>query len=375
MTSKPAAAIVPHASHLVKGIDICGNATNIYIIRSDLGCYMKCDSIHLDYPPSDTTTSTDKQKSDMTGEPQKYEIHPLHPSCTGGDHYMIGPDDNFYIIKGDHFICVSDLSLPMKIPIKVQSLSEHCRDGDNYLYYDGHFYIIKKDEYTLVSDLTGEKEEVGKILDNYQDGAYFFGAWEYIYIISQVPEWGVTFTITKSLRSSDSAQAYFVYPGVVNFLPGGLSVDIGITVPKWELVKSFTNSSNATLQWSENITVTKGYNKSHFQSIENNWSTSTTTSIGTTFEYGSLVTASLEMQFSLTESYGGAQVRTDQEDWNEAYETEEKLSTSIPPSESVYIWQFRLGLKGSKDVLFCRDLEMTDSHKPPTSMPLPIANV
>jgi len=361
MTSKRAAAIVPHASSLDKGIDICGNASNIYIIRSDLGCYMKCDSIHLDYAPSDTTNK------------QKYEIHPLHPSCAGGDHYVIGPKDHFYIIKGDHFIRVSDLSCPLNIPIEIQSLSKHCRNGANYLYYNEHFYIIKKGtgEYTRVSDLTGEEQEVGKILDDYRDGAYFFGAWEYIYIISQVSEWGVIFTITKSLRSSHSAQAYFVYPGVVNFLPGGLSVDFGITVPKWELVKSFTNSSNATLQWSENITVTKGYNKSHFQSIENNWSMSTSTSIGTKFESGSVVTASLEMQFSLTESYGGANVRTDQEDWNEAYETQEKLSTEIPPSESVYIWQFRVGLEGSKDVLFCRDLEMTNNPVPPKKIPLP----
>ena len=74
----------------------------MYIIRSDLGCYMKCNS-YLDDP--------------IGGKHgQEFEIYPLDPSCAFGDHYLYGPD-GFYIIKNNQFIIVNDLNAPTAIPM------------------------------------------------------------------------------------------------------------------------------------------------------------------------------------------------------------------------------------------------------------------
>ena len=97
--------------------------------------------------------------------------------------------------------------------------------------------------------------------------------------------------------------------------------------------------------------------------------------MGTKFEagIGFLGKASLETQFSLSASRGGKNIRSEQEDWNEEYTTEEKVEIAIPPGGTVYIWKFTLGLKGSGDVLFCRDLQLTNSATPPKDIPLPKA--
>ena len=54
------------------------------------------------------------------------------------------------------------------------------------------------------------------------------------------PNWGVIFTLTSDLSSS--GQDHFVYPDVINFLPGGISVTVGTAEPKWKLlIKSIQN--------------------------------------------------------------------------------------------------------------------------------------
>ena len=79
--------------------------------------------------------------------------------------------------------------------------------------------------------------------------------------------------------------------------------------------------------------------------------------MGTKFEAGLdfLGKASLETQFSLTGSAGGKNIRSEQEDWNEQYTTEEKVEIDVPPGGSVYIWQFTLGLKG---LVMCSSVEI-----------------
>ena len=352
------AAIVPHTNPLAKGVDICGNETSVYIIRSDLSCYMKCDC-HLDFPKGQ--------------DGQKFEIYPLHPSFAFGDHYLVGPKDTFYIIKNNQFIVASDLSAPTTIPMVSQDLSPLCQNGENYLFIQNYFMITKKDQYILTSDLTSNSpEQTGTVYGVYlQYGKYYFGARSQINVITENPDWGVIFTLTSSLSSS--GQDHYVYPDVINFLPGGISVALGTTAPKWQLLKTFTNSKDgAALSWSEKITKTVGFNKSSFQSIEQNWEVTSSVSMGTKFESGFLLKNVIETQFSLTTSFGGASIQSKQEDWNEAYTVEEQLSTTIQPGKSVYIWQFRLGLKGSDDVLFCRDLQITDTSVPPSNIPLPL---
>ena len=161
---------------------------------------------------------------------------------------------------------------------------------------------------------------------------------------------------------------------MINFLPGGLSFTFGSSEAKWELIQSVTNNSTTPLQWSEKISKTVGYKNSHFKSVETNWNVTESASMGTKFEAGGeLAQVSLEVQFSQSTSYGGSNIKSRQEDWNEAYTTEETLSATIAGRATMYIWQFKIGLKGTGDVLFCNDLQITETADPPKEPPLPKA--
>ena len=183
-----------------KGIDACGSKSSFYIIRSDLGCYMEVDG-HLD-------------------EQQKLKIFPLHPSCTGGDHYL-NNGELFYIIRGNSFISVNDLSFPTGNSVKVKSLHQNCRNGDHYLYSHGSFIIIyeKSNTYVAVSDLsTGKmKEPSGKIYEGNR-GIYYFGTPIKIHpnhgigVIHQADQWGVSFTLIDSL--TQEGINYFLLPDI-----------------------------------------------------------------------------------------------------------------------------------------------------------------
>ena len=122
---KEIAKILPHTK--AKGIDVCAGDGYIFIIRSDLNCYMKCLK-NMNYEPD--------------YKEQAFGVYPLHPGCSGGDHYLIGPD-SFIIIKGDSFFKVADLSTPKLLPIALTKLSEQCKGGENYLYNGQNFVIIK----------------------------------------------------------------------------------------------------------------------------------------------------------------------------------------------------------------------------------------
>ena len=341
-----------------KGIDICGSDSSIYIIRSDLGCYMRIDVYGLD-------------------KPQKLNIFPLNPYCAGGDHYA-NDGKLFYIIRDNSFIKVNDLSFPIDNSSSPQSLHQSCQNGDHYLYTNGSFFIIneKSNTYIAVSDLsTGETSEPPGTIYEGNRGIYYYGmpttSGLKFGVVHQANNWGVPFSMLESLTQGGDDR--IMLPDIINFFPGGLSTTFGPTESSWKPVQSFTNKSKAELTWSKSITKTVGYNRSRFQSMENSWSVSSTVSMGTKFEAGidDLCKASVETQFSLSASAGGKSVRSDQEDWNEQYTTEEKVELAIPPGGSVYVWQFTLGLKGTGDVLHCRDLQLTDSADPPQDIPLP----
>ena len=107
-----------------KGIDVCSSTSSLYIIRSDLGCYMKVDNYY------------DSQ--------QKLTVFPLNPYCANGDHYA-NDGKMFYIIQGDTFISVSDLSFPTDNSISVQTLHESCRNGEHFMFAYDCFYVIFSD--------------------------------------------------------------------------------------------------------------------------------------------------------------------------------------------------------------------------------------
>nr|XP_028571955.1 uncharacterized protein LOC114589657 [Podarcis muralis] len=158
------------------GVDFCGVDEYYYIVRSDLGCYMRSTNFH---------------------EGKDLEVFSLHSSCQGGDHYLAHEDDLFYIIKGDNYRRVSNMNADLGSV--VYSLHPNCRGGDHYLSAFGSFYIIfqKRGVYRRVSNMHDDTDAIEYTLHPLADGLYS-GASELLLLCKPHDEWGV---ITIDARS------------------------------------------------------------------------------------------------------------------------------------------------------------------------------
>ncbi|XP_048048501.1 uncharacterized protein LOC125269614 [Megalobrama amblycephala] len=338
--------IIPKSK--AKGTDICGVNDYYYIIRSDLGCYMQS---------SDFNKGLD------------ISIFSLHPACQNGDHYLGHEDGYFYIIKGNSYRRVKNLTTDSDAV--VYSLHPNCRGGDHYLSAFGNFYIIfqGKGTYRRTTNMNQDLDAVEYSLHpNCRDGLYYWGLPNHYYFLKPVSKWGVEYYKGTDFSKDECTAVYSVHPDVLNFLPGGLSVTIGPAFGIWENIKTLTNDSNTPVTWQKKITRRVGYNKEKMTQITHNWKIAASVST----ESGALAALIAKMQFSFSAEYGGSHVSTEKESWNEMTEEEEQLSFQLKPNESVYLWQYRMGL-GEEPVLFCRDLKIDDEPNPPTEVPLPPA--
>ncbi|XP_048048329.1 uncharacterized protein LOC125269465 [Megalobrama amblycephala] len=343
-----------------KGTDFCGAGGNIYIIRSDLGCYMK--------------TSDLNNGSDIS-------IFSLHPACQNGDHYIGDWAGYFYIIKGNNYRRVKNLTTDSDA--EVHSLHPNCQGGDHYLSANvqffplGKFYIIfqEKGTYRATTNMNTDSDaEEHNLHPDCRNGLYYWSMtipqmiMSLLSFLKPVSEWGVEFCSSTDLSKDKFFGVYSVHPDVLNFLPGGLSVTKGPSFGTWENIKTISNDSDTPVTWTKKINKKVGWNKEKMTQITHNWKISASVSIGT----GALAKLITNLQFSFSAEYGGSHVSTENESSNEMTEEEEQLSFELKPKESVYLWQYRMGL-GEEPVLFCRDLKITNDPNPPTEVPLPPA--
>ncbi|XP_077773086.1 uncharacterized protein LOC144325065 [Podarcis muralis] len=331
------------------GVDFCGVDEYYYIVRSDLGCYMRSTNFH--------------RGKDL-------EVFSLHSSCMGGDHYLAHQDGLFYIIKGDNYRRVSNMD--KDLDAVVYSLHPNCRGGDHYLSASRYFYIIfqKRGVYRMVTNMNEDKDAVEYTLHPAcKDGLYYWGVRKYYYFVKPVDEWGIQYYKSTNFHENLNAETFSFHSDVVNMLPGGMAITYGPAYGRWEPIKTISNDSSTPIVWNKKITKKVGYNKQKMTSVEHNWKVSMTA----TYQSGVLTEAIAKYQFSLTAEYGGKSVNTEQENWNEATEIEEAISVTVQPNEKMYIWQFEMGL-GKETVLFCRDMKFTSDSTPPTDIPLPPSN-
>ncbi|XP_056094792.1 uncharacterized protein LOC130073418 [Rhinichthys klamathensis goyatoka] len=337
------AGIIPKRK--MKGVDFCGCRTNYFIIRSDLGCYMR--------------SSDFKQGSDLS-------ILALHPACQHGDHYF-GDYDWFYIIKGDDYRRVTDLS--EDTDSSVYTLHPNSRGGDHYLAAFGWFYIIfqEKGTYRRTADLSYDSRSEEFLLHpNCRDGLYYWGLPDHYYFLKPASKWGVEYYKGTNFNEDKRTGVYSVHPDVLNFLPGGLSITNGPAFGRWENIKTASNDSPTPVTWQRKVTKKVGYNKEKMSQMTHNWKIAASTTVSS----GDLTGLIAKCQFSFSAEYGGSSVNTEKENWNEETMVEEQLSFELKPNERLYLWQYQLGL-GSEPVLFCKDLKITDQPNPPTEVPLP----
>ena len=391
--------LIPHGE--ASGTDFCGGILS-YIVRSDLGCYM-------------TSETWDLHKGE-----EKKKIYPLHPNCSEGDHYMASmarreefrhymASVEFFIIKGNEFRRVTDLTTDKSAT--TGTLHKKCQGGDFYLaaFADspplkglwaqmGPWGIRKSDflipevEYTIifaenwkcvvVSDLrTAEGAREYELHDNCKGGLYYWSDTRFMgqvqtsyYYLLKPDRWGIQFHYTTNLCTDSNAGNLSFHPSVTNFLPGGMAVTMGRVFGVWELVKAIENRHRTVpIHWKQSIERKSGYKKQALHSVQHNWNLSASSSIeasaGVTAE--KIFEVSCKQQFSYSELYGGQVVDTTQEDWSEEHTVKEDIDVTIPPGESVYIWQYKLAFKKGQDALYCKQLQHTGSSVRPTSIPLP----
>lgn len=339
-------AIVPHSK--AKGIDFCGTEDYYYIVRSDVGVYMKSSNFN--------------EGSDI-------EIFDLHLSCRNGENYLASEEGYFYIIKGDSYRKVSNMNTDGDA--QVFALHPNCRGGDSYYSINDYFYIVFLDKgvYRKTSNMNEDSDaQEFSIHDNCKNGLYYWGTDKYVYFVESGFEWGVEYHKTSNMNEDSDGQTFSMHKSVVNFLPGGVAIAEGTTFGKWELAKSFVNSSDSTVHWVKEVTHQQGVKKSALSSIEHNWSIKTTASFST----GNLSGAFAQKQFSLEVQYGGKKVDTTSQSWNDVKTVKETIDVTLEPHQQVWIWFYVLGL-GTVDILFCRDMQSTNTSEPPTNDPLPPA--
>lgn len=384
--------LIPHGE--ASGTDFCGGILS-YIVRSDLGCYM-------------TSETWDLHKGE-----EKKNIYPLHPNCSEGDHYMasmarIREEEEFFIIKGNKFRRVMDLTTDKSAT--TGTLHKKCQGGDFYLAafvpkpprhslgqrtlweIVDDMVARRKVEYTIifaenwkcvvVSDLrTAEGAREYELHDNCKGGLYYWSGarlmgqvqTSYYYLVKP-DRWGIQFHYTTNLCTDSNAGNLSFHPSVTNFLPGGMAVTMGRVFGVWELVKAIENKHRTVpIHWKQSIERKNGYKKQALHSVQHNWNLSASSSIeasaGVTAE--KIFEVSCKQQFSYSELYGGQVVDTTQEDWSEEHTVKEDIEVTIPPGESVYIWQYKLAFKKGQDALYCKQLQHTGSSVRPTSIPLP----
>lgn len=331
--------IVPKSAEEARGIDFCGTKHDYYIIRSDLGVYMRSANFH---------------------EGNDIKIYSLSPACQWGDHYL-ATKDQYYIIKGNEYRRVTNMNEDKDAV--VYSLHPNCRGGSHYYSAFGNYYIVFADKgvYRRVENMNTDKGAVEySIHEAFRDGLYFWGTTDYVYCLKQAGEWSVPYHRSTNMNLDENPATFSVHESVLNFIPGGIAQTDGKAFGYWHNIKSFANETDVTVDWKRTITKTVGFTRSEMSSIEHNWSIEA----GAQYQSGLLSEAISKYQFSLKVQYGGKSVNTEQQQWSNITEESETLNLHIPPRSEVYIWQYQMGF-GQKKNLFSPNLEITEDSKPP----------
>ena len=377
MATKNSPAVIPRQK--AKGVDFCAPVYS-YIVRSDLGCYMRCNNFH---------------------DGSEISVHPLHQACSGGDHYLayyhspdIGRDyASFIIIKGNEFREVeSDLSNDTRVGGKKQ-LHPFCQNGDHYIGLskyrsfstDPVFVIIFKDRYHVVSDLsTAIKSKWDKydkreyaLHENCKGGLYYWSTKSFwtgnvvFYFVKQVTQWGFEYHVTEDLHTDLNGKDESFCKSVIEFIPGGMSITMGPVFGQWEIIERGRVEKEIAGTKTE-ITVKVGMKKGLGSSTEKNWNVKTGVKIEETVEAGmeGIGKAAIKTEFSLETSVGGKIVDSSDESWMEETTIHKTIDFGkLEPGSEYYVWQYVLGRK-NVGVLFRSFLwEVTSSSTPPRKAP------
>ncbi|KAG9342696.1 hypothetical protein JZ751_016133 [Albula glossodonta] len=294
-----------------KGTDLCGDKTHHYIIRSDVGCFLKCKDFN--------------KGSDM-------KIKELHPACQHGDHYLGDANGCFYIIKGNTYRRVT--SLVTDDNAEVKEIFPKYRGGDFYLSANERFFIIfKKTKKFLVTFSLHEEGETEEfpLHDNCSKGLYYWGTAKQGYMVKPTDDWGsIQYYTTQSFHKDQNSYSISFHKDVINFLPGGLTITRGPAFAMWESIKSIHNDSSSDIEWIKKIVRKEGYAKEKMSSIEHGWEVSASMS-------GDITALLVKAHLGLSAKYGGKSVDCSKENWTKATEEEETIKLTLKPNKKIFV--------------------------------------
>ncbi|KAA0721476.1 hypothetical protein E1301_Tti020706 [Triplophysa tibetana] len=283
----------------MKGVDICGICYNCYIIRADLGYYLKTTDL--------------KVASNLT-------LCDLHHSCVG-EHYVGHINDSIYIIKENTYRRVRNLTTDTGRDCK--PIHSNYQNADYYFSVKGKFYIVFKDQkiYKTTSKLTSSDCQEYPLNDDYSDCLYYWGRSFHFYIMSMTDNWGVQFIKASDFSSGNKEWFNSVYKDILDFLPGGLSLTKGPAVGTWERVRALENDTNEPISFKESIKRKVGYNKETVTKITHNWNVKMSAKV----RVNELAMLIANAQLSLDTEYGGSCMKVEKNNWNEETEKEEEI--------------------------------------------------
>lgn len=341
-----------------KGYDIFAQKESVYIVRSDIGYYLRV-------------------KGNL-GTEEKAKINPLHYALAdanayvgfyGGNEQWVGVaiwDEQYSVHddweKGDPTGRYYDIG------------SEEAKNGDFYFAIDPkglskQVYVIKENNFYIFNSLKDSESIGGGELPEYiqEMKEYIVAFWakqEYIYFLVSNEETGPVIYRTKSLYDSEpSITKSAPSVGVKNFLIGGLTAELGGgSSVDWEEVSfAFPFCNNTYLgeiavpEVTESITI--GSLKEKSSSFEKYWEVSSTVSAG--------VEAGIySAQMELTSTFGGSSTKTSLQQWS----TEETSSIvlgkgiNLEQGECINYWQGVMYLNGEK--VLTTGIRATNGEKP-----------
>lgn len=377
-----------------KGYDIFAAGKYIYIVRSDIGAYLKAKKL-------DGDNST------------KSEIFPLNEALRNANHYL-GVDKRSK--KGStRRVAIWDTSYTeykkFTEPKGIEkTLSERARGGDHYFNVklsSGRqvTYMVKGKEIFVFGSLSDTVISRGYLPEELQkDVVAFWGKGRYIYVLKNTKPRGPMIYKYKRKKSSKpkdknpsigkmlyyetrsyvnwerSSEISAPNDGVRNFLIGGLSaVTNGGTSVVWKSISSafpFCNNSrnpkNRVQAPKHEESITIGFVKGSTSSIEHNWKISTT--VGYESEAGiealkGLATAVVRKHVELTTEYGGASVKTTSRQWTTENTTTITLDEGkrVGGGQCIGYWQGQILINDK--LVMTTGIHFTPNDRPPVKMP------
>ena len=318
-------AIIPKKNS--KGVDICGTNNKFYIIRPDLGVYLRSTNFH--------------QGLDLA-------TYTLHKKCHG-EHYL-STNNKFYIIQGDKYHRVTNMNHDSDAA--TYFLHDNCKGGDIYFCNGPMFGIIFCDQNKLhLTENMGKDDNAMdmKLPDDYKNGLYHWGIGYKHYYMKQ-SGWQVEYHKYASLDGKEEDN-YGFHSAVTSFLPGGLGITKGSSQGVWKCIYSEKNLLGTSVSLTKVIKRKHGFKASNtkINFFDDNLK-------------AKLVYAQFQHDFAEKENL---LMYLREEKWDNCNDVDETLRFRLGSKEEIFVWQYVIEFKHCVDIYFTKFLAFTDTDDEP----------